>query len=174
MHAIIDLLAYGRPYFDLHKEKDKAFETLGQHHRKIGHEWYQVFGEKWTLDEPFPSCLKDEIFKIRNVKGSEEAEKQMAFLDHDYLDRIWDELSSQERNYWEGFFAWLISKPKILKEWAGVDVLEGKIQRVIDGCEVWGNCPKLKSEYMRLCKYVKVVKNNSKILQNIIERYGNS
>jgi len=169
IHAVIDLLAYGRPYFDLHKEKDKASKTLGRYHRKIDHEWYQLFGKEWTFDDPFPFRLKDKISKIRNIDGPAEAEKQMAFVDHDYVDKIWDELSSQEKKYWEGFFVWLIFKPKILKEWTGVDVLQGKIQRVIDGCRVWENCPKLKFEYIRLCKYVKVVKNKSEILQDMIE-----
>lgn len=172
MHAVINLIVYGRPYFDLHKKKDKASQTLGWEHRKIGHKWYKVFGEKWTLEEPFPFCLKDQIFKIRNIKSPDKAERLMAYVDHDYIDRIWDNLSHKEKKYWEGFFAWLIFKPKILKEWAGVDVLEGRVQRVINGREVWEDCPQLKSEYRDLCKYVKAVKNNSEILQDMIEQYG--
>ena len=82
----------------------------------------------------------------------------MAYVDHDYIDRTWDDLSDLERKYWEGFFTYVLFSPKILKEWAGVDVLEGKIQRIINGSEVWENCPELKREYERLLNYVKAFK----------------
>ena len=59
VHAVIDLIGYGRPYFDLHKEKDKPSQTLGWEHRIVGHDWYQAFGEKWTFDKSFPTWLKD-------------------------------------------------------------------------------------------------------------------
>lgn len=171
VHAVIDLIAYGRPYFDLHKEKDEPSKRLGRSHRKVRHDWYQAFGKKWTLDEPFPSCLKDQILKIRNINGPEKAEEKMASTDHDYTDRIWDSLSCSERKYREGFFVWITLNPKILKEWAGVDVLEGKIHRVINRYEVWESCPELKSEYRRLRRYIKVVKDNDKTLQHILECY---
>ncbi|MBW2038000.1 MAG: hypothetical protein JRI46_00140 [Deltaproteobacteria bacterium] len=172
VHATIDLIAYGRPYFDLHKEKDEPYKKLGRNHRKIRHEWYQAFGKKWTLDEPFSACLKDQISKIRSINGPNKAEKQMAYIDHDYIDRIWDTLSPPERKYREGFFAWILFNPRILKEWAGVGVLDSRIQRMIDSCEVWEYCPELKDEYERLCSYVKVVIENDGILQNMLERYG--
>jgi hypothetical protein len=66
----------------------------------------------------------------------------------------------------------VLFSPDIFKDWAGVDVLNGKIQRVIKGCEVWESCPGLKSEYKRLYNYVKVVVKNDKILQNMWERYA--
>ena len=82
----------------------------------------------------------------------------MVYTDHDYIDRIWDDLSDKERKYWEGFVMWVVLNPKILKEWAKVDVLEGKIHRMINSCDVWEDCPELKSEYKRLCSYVNAVK----------------
>ena len=172
VHAVIDLITYGRTYFDLHKNKDKSYKTLGRYHRQIEHYWYQSFREKWTLDEPFPNSLKDQILKVRSLNGPIKAEEQMAYVDHDYFDKIWDNLSIHERKYREGFFAWILFNPIILKEWAGVDVLEGKIQRMIDNCEIWEDCPELKSEYKRLCKYVKAVKENDLILQDILKNYG--
>jgi hypothetical protein len=172
IHATIDLIAYGRPYFDLHKEKDEPYKTLGWNHRKIRHEWYQAFGKEWTLDEPFPAYFRDQISKIRSINGPDEAERQMAYIDHDYIDRIWDTLSPHERKYREGFFAWILFNPRILKEWAGLDVLDGRIQRFIDGCEVWEYCPDLKVEYEGLCKYVNAVKKEDKVLRNMVERYG--
>lgn len=171
VHAVIDLIAYGRPYFDLHKKKDDPWKTLGWNHREIGHEWYQAFGKKWSLDEPFPTCLKEQILKVRNVNGSNKAEEQMAHTDHDYIDKIWDDLSDKERRYREGFFIWVLLSPEILKKWAGVDVLESRIQRVIDGHKVWESCPELKSEYERLHNYVEAVKEKNKILQTVLDSY---
>jgi len=172
VHALIDLIAYGRPYFDLHKGKDELSKQFGRHHRKARHEWYQAFGKTWSLDDPFPSCFKDRILRIGDLNGPEKAEERMAYTDHDYIDRIWGTLSNSERKYREGFFIWITLNPKILKEWAGVDVLKGKIHRVIDGCEIWEYCPELKSEYRRLCKYIQTVKDNDETLKGMIERYG--
>ncbi len=169
VHAAIDLIAYGRPYFDIHKEKDKPSEILRQRHRKIKHEWYQVFGKKWTFDSPFPNFLKDQILKINQTKGGDKAEEVMAYTDHDYIDKIWDELPKHERKYWEGFFAWVLLNPKILKNWAGVDVSDGKIKRIINDHEVWETCSVLKTEYKRLCNYVKIVIKNDKNLHNMLE-----
>lgn len=77
-----------------------------------------------------------------------------------------------ERKYWEGFFGFVLFNPKILKNWAGVNVLDGKIQRIIKNHKVWESCPGLKSEYKRLYNYVKAVIKNHKILQNMLEQYG--
>lgn len=172
IHAVIDFIAYGRPYFDLHKEKDKAHEILGSNHRIVNHEWYQTYGKFWDFHDPFPSWLKESIRMLGIEEGAEKAEEQMAWVDHDCIDRTWDVLSDPERKYWEGFFAWILYNPRIFKEWAGVDVLNGRIQRLIDGCEVWEYCPELKFDYKRLCKYVKAVKERDEVLQNMIERYG--
>jgi hypothetical protein len=65
----------------------------------------------------------------------------------------------------------VLLSPEILKDWAGVDVLDGKIQRLIDNHEVWESCPELKSDYKRLCNYVRVVIENDRILRDMLERY---
>jgi hypothetical protein len=95
----------------------------------------------------------------------------MARVTHDYIDRIWDNLSRRERKYREGFFVWILFNPEMLKKWAGVDVLNGRIQRLINGHEVWEYCCKLKREYKILCEYVKVVRKKDEVLQNMIEHY---
>jgi len=168
VHAVINLIAYGRPYFDLHKKKDKPHEFLGSNHRIVNHEWYQDYGRLWNFRDPFPSWIKD----ILGNERTDKPEEKMAWIDHDYIDRTWDDLTDQERRYREGFFAWVLFSSDILKEWAGVDVLDGKIQRIIKNHEVWESCPELKSEYKRLCNYTKVVIENNKILQNMLERHG--
>lgn len=172
VHAVIDLIAYGRPYFDLHKEKDKASQILGSNHRIVDHDWYQAYGRYWDFRDPFPSWLKESIRILSNEKGPEEAEAQMARVDHDYIDKTWDTLSFQEKKYREGFFVWILFHPRILKEWAGVNVLDGRIKRLIHTDEIWEYCPELKSEYKRLCKYVKAVVENDQVLKNVIKRYG--
>ena len=172
VHATIDLLAFGRPYFDLHGGKDKAHEILGPCHRIVNHDWYWEFEKLWTFSDPFPYRLKESIQMLKDAKGADRAEERMVSDVHDYLDRIWDDLLGLERKYWEAFFAWLLFNPRVLKDWGGVDVLNGKIHRVVDGQEMWEDCPATKSEYERLCRYVEVVKSNDKSLQEMLERYG--
>lgn len=171
VHAAIDLIAYGRPYFDLHKEKDKPHEFLGSNHRIVNHKWYQAYRRLWNFHDPFPSWLKESIRILGNEEGADKAEEQMVWIDHDYIDKIWDVLSDLERKYWEGFFAWALFSPDILKDWAGVDVLNGKIHRVIEDQEIWEECPYTKAEYRRLQRYVEVVKSRDKRLRDILERY---
>lgn len=171
VHAAIDLIAYGRSYFDLHKKKDKAYELLGPNHRIVNHDWYQAYGRSWNFCEPFPPGIKESIRLLGNKEGADKAEEQMAWIDHDYIDRTWDVLSGSERKYWEGFFAWVLFSPDILKDWAGVDVLNGKIHRVIEDQEIWEECPYTKAEYRRLRRYVEVVKSRDKRLRDILDRY---
>ncbi|PXF55445.1 MAG: hypothetical protein C4B58_14930 [Deltaproteobacteria bacterium] len=172
VHAVIDLIAYGRPYFDLHKEKDKPHEFLLSNHRIVNHKWYQAYKRLWNFHDPFPSWLKESIRILGNEEGADKAEEKMAWVDHDYIDRTWDVLSDQDRKYCEGFFAWVLFSPDILKHWAGVDVFKGRIQRVIKSREILESSPGLKSEYKRLYNYVKAVVRNNKILQNMLEHYG--
>lgn len=171
LHAAVDFIAYGRTYFDLHKYKDEPHKRLGWNHRRERHEWYQAFEEKWNFDNPFPILLKDLISKLNQTIGSDKAEEQMAYVDHDYIDRIWDDLSDEERRQWEIFFIWVLLNPTILKRWAGVDVVKGTIHRVIDEQEVWEGCPEIIFEYKRLRRYIEVVISNDQILQKILERY---
>jgi hypothetical protein len=172
MHAVLNLVVYGRPYIDIHQHKDRWSKRLGRRHRSVEHEWYQDYGKSWDFRDPFPRWLKEYTKMLAREEGPEEAEKQMASVDHDYFDRIWDNLSHQERRYREGFFIWVLFNPKILREWAGVDVLEGRIYRLIDGREIWENCSEVKCEYQRLCRYVKRVKEKNEDLRETLERYA--
>lgn len=160
IHATIDLIAYGRPYFEIHKYKDEPSKVLGKDHRTIRHEWYQLYGIDWELDDPFPDFLKDMISDIRKGCGGGVAEEQMAYWDHDYIDKSWDEISISQKKYLEGLFAWILLHPDFLIKWAGVDVVTGRIKRFVDGRNVWENCSDLKNEYHRLRCYVeKVIEN---------------
>ncbi len=96
----------------------------------------------------------------------------MVNVTHDYLDKIWDVLSPKERKYVEGFLIFILQKPAILENWAGVDVICGRIHRTIGSREVWEHCPELSREYNRLSKYVDAALCNDKSLQDVLELYG--
>src|SRR5574341_1256180 len=139
VHDIMGLIVYGRPYHNVNKVKDEESQRKpGRCHREVNHGWYQAFGELWSFPDPLPDFLKEDIQRLKDVKGADIAEERMVSDTHDYLDRIWDcdELTKPERDcikkYWEGLYAWLLFRPEILKDWAGVDVLNGKIQRFIE------------------------------------------
>lgn len=172
VHATIDLIAFGLPYLNLHQQKDKAHQTMGPEHRVVDHGWYQQFGNRWTFADPFPNEVKESTREVLNAEGPEKAEELQAWISHDYIDKIWDTLSARERKYREGFFAWLLLRPEILKSWAEVDVIQGKIHRVVRGSEMWEDCPQVKSEYRRLCKYVQKVIEKDGDLQEMLELYG--
>lgn len=169
MHATIDLIAYGFPYFDKHKEKDSACKTLGSQHRIINHDWYQAYDYKvWTFDKPFPNWLNKNFKKLKYENGPDYAEEMMALTTHDYFDRVWDDLSFEQRKYCEAVFIKLLFNTRYLLEWAGVDVINGKIERVIESETIWESCPSLPFAYNKLCRYVTAVVNNDPFFKQFI------
>ncbi len=102
----------------------------------------------------------------------------MAAVSHDYLDRIWDyeglarEERTYTRKYWEAFHVWLVLNPDLLKDWAGVDVLSGRIHRVIDGTETWEDEPEVKSEYRTLLDRARFLLYLDKELGYFVQRFG--
>jgi hypothetical protein len=91
---------------------------------------------------------------MRKTAGADVAEEQMSSDSHDLIDRRWDELSKEQRLYWEGLFAWLVFHPEVLERWAEVDVIRGRIRRVVNGNEVWEDAPEIVPEYKRLRREV--------------------
>jgi len=168
IHATIDLLVYGRSYFWIHKNKDKAWKKLGRRHRKIQHPYYWCFNRKWNFQKPFPKWIKK---KVEEIKEANEKEKFMAKTDHDYNDRVWDSLTLQERIYREAFFIWILKHPEIIKNWAKVDVIKGKIHRVIDGKEIWEDSPETKKDYEVLLRYIKPIEENEEV-KLVLRKYG--
>lgn len=155
VHQTIDLVAYGRTYAHVHREKDAASQSIpGLRHRTVGHEWYQRFGRDWGFAQPYPQAAREVIEKMRETRGPDAAEEKMSADSHDLIDKTWDGLSRQARLYWEGFFAWLIYHPDILERWAEVDVARGRIKRVIDGEAVWEESPETVAEYKNLRREV--------------------
>lgn len=154
VHATVDLLAFGRSYFDAHKKKDLPWRDLGYKHRVVNHPWYHQLGRKWNLDNPFPSYILD---KTASAKDPDTAERFQSWISHDYLDRIWDTLDESERRDVERGFKQLLETPEKINKMAQIDVVKGLIYRVVDGKDVIEECPELIHEYNRLRAYVSKV-----------------
>ncbi len=171
IHQTQDFVFWGCIYSDVHKTKDAQSQiTPGKRHRNVGHEWYQSFGKLWDFSNPFPDCVQEDIRQLRDTKGADAAEVMQASYSHDLIDRTWDGLSDEERNYWQAFFAWLLYNPDVLESWAGVDVLRGRILRRIDGRDVWEDAPEIIQQYKRLKR--EVSRHYISRLREVLACYG--
>lgn len=171
IHQTIDLIAYGRTYAHVHRKKDSASQQIpGIAHRAVGHEWYQHFGRDWDFTQPYPQAARELIQKIGRTCGPDAAEERMSSDSHDLIDRRWDGLSKDERLYWEGFFAWLVYHPEILFHWAEVDVVRGRIRRMVKGNEIWEDAPEIVEEYKRLRR--EVSRHQKWRLRDVLEHFG--
>jgi len=171
VHQTIDLIAYGRPNAHVHRKKDAAAQIVpGILHRAVGHEWYQRFGREWDFTRPFPQVVIEPIEQMGKKCGPDAAEEQMSAHSHDLIDRTWDELSKEQRLYWEGFFAWLLYQPEVLEHWAEVDVIRGRIRRVLNAKEVWEHAPEIVEDYKRLRR--EVSRHQKWRLRNVLACYG--
>jgi len=159
----MDLITFGIPYSAIHIQKDVAWKTLGPAHRTKNHEWYMLYGNEWDFEDCYPKVLRS-FFEKMLLKQGAQAEELQVWVAHDILDKVWDGLSFSKRKYWESFLIWLLSNPRILKDWAGVDVLNGTIRRIVAEQEIWEANPDIKSEYQRLHRYIEIVKSNDQIL----------
>ncbi len=155
VHASMDLMAFGRSYFDLHKYKDHPWQKLGYRHRQINHDWYAEFGKSWNFDEPFPLIID---IRTNAIRDPEEAEKFQSWVAHDYLDRIWNILLPSQRTNFEQMCKWFLENPEELNRVYEIDVFRGLIYRAIDGKQVIERCPEVVKEYKRLRRYVFKIK----------------
>ncbi len=171
VHETMDIITFGIPYSAIHIQKDAAWKTLGLEHRTKNHELYNLYGEEWNFEDIYPKKLQSFFEAIQRKHGTKAEEFQVWFA-HDILDKVWDGLSFSKRKYWESFLIWLLSNPRILKDWAGVDVLNGTIRRIVADQEIWEANPDIESEYQRLRRYIEIVKSNDEILQDMLERFG--
>lgn len=180
VHEIQAMIAFGYTYPEVQKWKDGASQTLGPSHRLVHHGWYRKFGRCWDFADPFPEAVKQRTQRICASTGPTRAEEYMVSVSHDYFDRIWDceDLSREDRiltrKYWVAFHIWLVLNPDVLREWAGVDVLTGRIHRVIDGEEIWEEANEVKSEYKRLLDRAYLLLRCDKKLRHMVELYGGS
>ena len=97
VHAVLSLIAFGKTYFDLHKQIDSWSQELGYEHRVMGHDYYQAYGRLWNMENPFPERVWEHPYKTRERYGNDEAEKEAVQLSHCYFDRVWDDFSREKK-----------------------------------------------------------------------------
>jgi hypothetical protein len=161
VHAVNSLIAFGYPYEHIHARKDRYSQRRpGTAHRTVRHPRYRRLGYTWDMSDVYTEALNQATRRIARWKGPHRAEEWQVSVAHDVDDRVWDfdnrprDERVQTRQYWETFCVWLVLNPSVLKTWAGVDVLEGKIHRVVDCVEVWEDEPTLPAAYQELRRKV--------------------
>lgn len=172
MHAAIDLIAYDEPHLALHQWKDRPSRWLGSRHRIERHEWYNAgLAGVWQQGNSTPPWLRDSIDTLRTEHGPDAAEQYMADLTHDEWDRLWDETSLGHRIVIEGFYAWLLFRPDVLEERFDIDVLRGRIRRLVDGELRWEPNEGVIQPYRRLRRYVRSMLRYRRELGEVIEAW---
>lgn len=176
IHRTLDLIIFGRVYPEIHKWKDEPFKRLGRNHRRERHGlyWYcRKCNDESSFEDLLP-ILMQWFEDIRNSDGGDKAEEAMVESAHDHFDYIWDDLSLDERKYWEGFFAWVVLHPEILRKWVGVDVFTGRIKRKLEcGREIWEETPEVIHQYKELRKEVERRVGKDSALVQFLFHYGN-
>lgn len=178
IHDALTFVALGNPCAEVHRHKDAAAsQRPGLLHRRIRHGWYRAFGRLWDFTAPFPEVVKQRIAKFLTASGPTSAERYMASLGHDLADRVWryDELTHEERRftrkYWESFWVWVILNPGVLQDWGGVNVISGKIQRLIDGRLIWEDAPDVEHQYQVLKTRALFLLKVDKPLREMFQHY---
>lgn len=180
VHQVHSLVAFGLPYGHIHARKDVFSQKVpGIRHRQVRHRKYRLFAQTWDLSDPFPAREDQRIERIARWKGDLRAEEYMVSMAHDLDGKCWDreDIPRDERAairaYWEGLCAWLVLHPDVLKSWAGVDVLSGRIHRVIDGIEVWEDEPALRCAYAALhARVCFLIRRNPRLREALVEHGG--
>ena len=104
IHELFDILTFGRSYWWVHKKEDEASKYLGVEHRKVEHEFYQTFRN--SNSNVFLSRIPELLFTLRN-------EEEGVKLIHSLIDKVWDELSLEQRKGSVAVFRRLILEGKI-------------------------------------------------------------
>lgn len=179
VHEVHSLVAFGLPYSHIHAKKDAFSQKApGIRHRQVRYRKYRLFGDTWNFSDPFPAREGHRITRIVRWKGNVKAEEYMVSNAHDFDDRCWDreDLPRTERaavrTYWESLCAWLVLNPDVLRSWAGVDVVTGRIHRIIDGVEVWEDEPALRPAYAALYARVRFLIRRSRALREALVECG--
>jgi hypothetical protein len=181
VHDVLSLIIFGLPYDEVHARKD-AFSQLapGIIHRRVRHKKYQEYQKKWNMAASFSDKETRSIRRVLAWKGADVAEKFMASLSHDVQDRVWDypEISAVERAtvrlYWEALCVWLVLNPDLLKSWAGVDVIFGRVCRTVDGASIWQEEATLIGAYAALHNRAKFLLRRRTVLREALNWYGST
>lgn len=163
-HSVMCLITFSKPYFNLNKQIDSWCQELDKGHRNMGHDYYQLYGKLWDMNNPFPRIVKEHCRKTRQLYGDKEAEIEAVRLCHSYVDRAWDEMPEELQTQIEVAYAEFALNPKLLKDLAGIDVIDGKILYEFErGMQLWVDDLELSQEYRRLAKYIRIVLRNQYI-----------
>src|SRR5262249_6849424 len=136
------------------------------------HRVYQKYGTLWTFDTLSVDITSAALIRIARWKGGCLAERYQVSVAHDIDDRVWDydNISFAERPFrrkcLEVCCAWLVLNPSALKAFAQVDVLGGRIHRLIDGVDVWEDDPELPKAFARLVADVQRVRRYDRRLRD--------
>jgi hypothetical protein len=181
VHAVHSLIAFGHPYEYVHAKKDRFSQRRpGSAHRAVRHRVYGRLGPTWDFPDAYTECWSRSIRRIASSKGGGRAEECPISAAHDVDDRVWDfddrskEERARVRKYWEGLCAWLVLNPEVLKTWAGVDIVEGRIHRVMDGVEVWDREPSLPAAYASLRRHVEYLLRVDRKLRDAVIAGGSA
>ena len=99
IHEFFDILTFGRSYWRMHKKIDKAHENLGWEHRKVEHEYYEIFKHR---------SVSEFLANIPQLTNSAKNVYEGVKLAHCLVDRMWDELNQEERRGWAYVFRRMI------------------------------------------------------------------
>jgi hypothetical protein len=88
IHEFFDILTFGRSYWQIHKRIDQYPKTLGVKHRELEHPFYNMLKNHDSND-----FLKSVPQLLSGLKSVEESVK----LVHCIVDKVWDELSLEQR-----------------------------------------------------------------------------
>jgi hypothetical protein len=178
VHDVLSLIIFGLPYDEVHARKDSFSQFApGIIHRKVRHRKYQSYQRSWDMEIPFPDEENQSIKRVLAWKGADVADSYMVSLAHDVQDRVWDfpDISADERAavrlYWEAFCVWLVLNPDLLKSWAEVDVISGRVCRTLDGVSIWQEEPALIGAYAALLNRANFLLRRKTGLREALERY---
>lgn len=104
IHEFFDILTFGRSYWMMHKKIDKAYETLKWEHRKVEHEYYLMFKQR---------SVTEFLVNIPQLASSAKNVYEGVKLAHCLVDRMWDELSPEEREGWACVFHRMILEEQV-------------------------------------------------------------
>ena len=104
IHEFFDILTFGRSYWRVHREEDEASKYLGVEHRKVKHEFYQMF--KHCDSNVFLRRIPELLPALKDREGGIK-------LIHSLIDKVWDELSLEQRRESASVFKRLILEGQV-------------------------------------------------------------
>jgi len=120
IHQTIDMIAWGRIYWSVHKDKDRYWRELGTGHRIMEHPLYQKGLACAEAGKPLEDVLNFmyDLARQRTQADWQEGlcpddiEARQAAMAHDCWDLLWDDLTPEERTGIAGAFRDVVLRPE--------------------------------------------------------------